>query len=161
MKSDESNQTVIKKIEKQIDDLNSQKNEIQTELDQLRYSIGLENYDKFLQWVSDTDTKEEMQSLMSDFFGLQDKLNEYEQELIKIEAQMEEQIAQFKNYEGVWRSFTHKKLRRNTWLSVLLTVLNATTFMMILSTMVILTFDAVEQHSMTCIPDLTTATPVL
>ena len=90
MKSDESNQTVIKKIEKQIDDLNSQKNEIQTELDQLRYSIGLENYDKFLQWVSDTDTKEEMQSLMSDFFGLQDKLNEYEQELIKIEAQMEE-----------------------------------------------------------------------
>ena len=84
---------------------------------------------------------------MSEFYGLQDKLNEYEQEIIKIEASIDEKMAQFKSYEGIWRSFTDKKLRRNTWLSVLLTILNATTFMMILSTMVILTFQAVEQNS--------------
>ena len=114
----------------------------------LRFSIGVENYDKFTQWVKEVDAKEEMQTMMSEFFGLQDKLNEYEQEIIKIEANLDEKMAQFKNYEGIWRSFTDKKLRRNTWLSVLLTILNATTFMMILSTMVILTFQAVEENSL-------------
>ena len=60
--------------------------------------------------------------------------------MIKLEADIDDVIAELKIYEGIYRSFTEEPLRRNSWLSVLLTILNATTFMMILTTMVVFTF---------------------
>ena len=151
VKAEVRDQGLIDKLDAQIDELKEKLSEARFEIKKIISQIGMEKYKEIRKWQVKIEVyNEEVRPMIEEIEDLEIQYEKFEIQLLQLEAEMQKSLDSMKNYYGAFKAFTQEPHRRATWTSVILTILNATTFIMILSTMVLLTFDTVEKNAMMC-----------